>query len=741
MASKEATIYIIDQGKSTAKCRNGRSESDLEYSMKYVWDKIATVMAAERKTGGLGIIGLRNDNTDVPLEEPEGYEHIAVLKELGLIDMSQLPALKRAIVPSSTDAGDAISAIIVAVDMIGKFTMLKSGKPGKFTRKIVLVTTGGGPLLDADDLDDVVSKINELDIELAIIGIDFDDPDYGFKEEDKPERKKQNEETLRTLAEKCNKAVFGTTAEAVEMLVVPIPKITRPYATYKGKLSLGDFEKYPQTALYIDVERYFKTKTASAPSASNFVTRSGVLAGNGEGSAQSSGTIQEDTDMANVLDLSAVKYARTYKVNDASAPGGKRDVDRDDLAKGYEYGRTAVPISESDQNITKLETVESFTIIGFVPSDKYARYLNMGSSCITVAQSINDKARMALSSLIHALFELDSYAVARIVTKAGKDPEIVLLAPELLDGGNEALIDVPLPFAEDVRIYQFPPLDRVVTTSGATVSKHRNLPSNDLQKAMSDYVDAMDLSTFGKDDEGNPKEYMEIDETYNPVIHRIGGAIRKRAIHPSEPIDPPPKNLMKWSSPPEELIARAKSELGKLEKAALVKKVPPKKKGGRFRREPIKPLSGLDVQSLLDRDRPKKITKENAIPELKHLLSKTTSDNDIQDAANQMSRIICEIVKDTTGETGDDRALENIRVLREELMALETPEIYNDFMQEFKRKLLKGDLGGERKEFFLKLRFARLGLVDSDMLEHSEVSPEEAVEFYSLSTKLPSRGK
>lgn len=126
----------------------------------------------------------------------------------------------------------------------------------------------------------------------------------------------------------------------------------------------------------------------------------------------------------------------------------------------------------------------------------------MGSSCITLAQSVNDKARMALSSLIHALFELESYAVARLVAKAGKDPEIVLLAPEILPGATEALIDVPLPFAEDVRIYQFPPLDRVITTSGATVSKHRNLPSDDLQKAMSDYVDAMDLSTFGKDDEG-----------------------------------------------------------------------------------------------------------------------------------------------------------------------------------------------------------------------------------------------
>lgn len=125
----------------------------------------------------------------------------------------------------------------------------------------------------------------------------------------------------------------------------------------------------------------------------------------------------------------------------------------------------------------------------------------MGPSCITVAQSVNEKAVLALSSVIHALHELESYAVAKIVMKEGKEPQIVLLAP-LIEPDLEALIDVPLPFAEDIRMYRFPPLDRVITASGATVSKHRNLPSDDLVDAMNDYVDAMDLSTFGRDDEG-----------------------------------------------------------------------------------------------------------------------------------------------------------------------------------------------------------------------------------------------
>lgn len=122
-------------------------------------------------------------------------------------------------------------------------------------------------------------------------------------------------------------------------------------------------------------------------------------------------------------------------------------------------------------------------------------------SCVVIAQKTNSKAIMALSSLIHALRELESYAVARLVVKADKDPVIVLLAPSI-EVDYECLLDIQLPFTEDVRSYRFPPLDKVVTVSGKIIKEHRNLPSDALSAAMSDYVDRMDLSTFGQDDEG-----------------------------------------------------------------------------------------------------------------------------------------------------------------------------------------------------------------------------------------------
>ena len=127
--------------------------------------------------------------------------------------------------------------------------------------------------------------------------------------------------------------------------------------------------------------------------------------------------------------------------------------------------------------------------------------MDMSVSNIIIAQKANELASMALSSFIHALEELETFGVARLVTKDDKAPVMVLLAPSLQQD-YECLIDIQLPFAEDHRAYRFAPLDQVFTVSGKALKEHRNLPTTDLRKAMNEYVDSMDLSNFGTDDKG-----------------------------------------------------------------------------------------------------------------------------------------------------------------------------------------------------------------------------------------------
>ena len=44
MADKEATVYIVDLGASMGEKYNNRNESDLDWAMTYVWDKITSTV-------------------------------------------------------------------------------------------------------------------------------------------------------------------------------------------------------------------------------------------------------------------------------------------------------------------------------------------------------------------------------------------------------------------------------------------------------------------------------------------------------------------------------------------------------------------------------------------------------------------------------------------------------------------------------------------------------------------------
>ncbi|CAJ2510001.1 Uu.00g059010.m01.CDS01 [Anthostomella pinea] len=725
MADKEATVYILDLGSSMADCHNGRLESDLDWSMRYVWDKISTTVAASRKTWNVGVIGVRTDETNNPLtdEGEEGYENISVLQDLGPMTMESLRELQPRIVTSDSESGDSISAIVIAVEMIEILT-----KKLKYKRKIILVTDAEAPI-DGDEFDDIAKRITGCGIELTVLGVDFDDAEFGFKEEDKSSLKKKNERLLKELVDKCD-GLYGTMAEAIAELETPRLKTVKPYKTYDGPLTLGNPKEH-EDAMSINVERYFKTHKATVPPASRVVVKSEPTNG-GPSGADSDGDAMQGVESTS--GFAAVKNAFTYKVNDPEAPGGKRDVEREDLAKGYEYGRTAVHISESEYNITKLETTKSFSIIGFIQQEKYEPFLNMGEACVTVAQKSNDAAALKLSSLIHSLHELESYAVARIVAKDGKDPALVLLAPNI-EPDFECLYDIPLPFAEDVRNYLFPPLDKVVTIQGTTITeKHRNLPSEELIEAMDDFVDAMDISKWEEDDEGKRTlEYAAVEDVYCPPLHRINQVVRHRAIYPDQPVPPVPAILLEYSQPPGDLVKKVMPELEDLMDKANVKKVPPQTKGKKDKADRVQPISGLDIDALLQQPEHKRtsIDPENSISEFKQMVEAAEDEASVQEAAKQMGIIIRSMItKNTLGDIAYDRAIENLGVFRDAMINYEFPDLYNTFMKDFKKRLLSGELGGDRRELWWQIKGARLGLIDSTASEASKVQPEEATEFY-----------
>jgi ATP-dependent DNA helicase 2 subunit 2 len=247
-------------------------------------------------------------------------------------------------------------------------TLLSHCRHLKYIKSIFLLTNGRGSF-DPDGLDEIAAQIRHQNIKLTILGVDFDDAEYGFKEEKKDKKKKQNEETLRGLCEQVE-GNFGTMQEAVEELWRPRIKVVRPVASYKGTLSLGDEIGYRETSLEMEVERYPRTMAAKPVSASRFVVGETPAEG-----VEEKGTKEWGGGQA----LEPVRQARTYAIENPAEPGGKQEVEQEELVKGYKYGRTIVPISKTDEEVTIYPTEPSYRIVGFMLS----RHVSSSSSLVT----------------------------------------------------------------------------------------------------------------------------------------------------------------------------------------------------------------------------------------------------------------------------------------------------------------------------------------------------------------------
>jgi ATP-dependent DNA helicase 2 subunit 2 len=321
--------------------------------------------------------------TNNELSADESYENISVLNpisqyapasltvlfdgELVLMEidwghrflMPQIRKLESSLKPNKSNEGDGISALVLAVQML-----LTHCEKRKYIKNIVMITNGTGTF-DAEGLDMITSKIKAQGMNLVILGVDFDDEEYGVKEEDKDVAKRENEAVLKKICDDVD-GTFGTLAEAVDELGMPRIKKVRPVPSYKGKLTLGDLENY-DTAFAIDVERYPRTMVAKPPSASRYVVGTQE---EGEGPSRISPSISADPGGAQ---LQGIRQMRTYMVEDENAVGEKKEIEAEELQKGYMYGRTIVPVSSTDEEVTVLQTESSMQIIGFIAAEKVFR--------------------------------------------------------------------------------------------------------------------------------------------------------------------------------------------------------------------------------------------------------------------------------------------------------------------------------------------------------------------------------
>ncbi|KAJ8609112.1 hypothetical protein MRB53_039311 [Persea americana] len=167
-----------------------------------------------------------------------------------------------------------------------------------------------------------------------------------------------------------------------------------------------------------------------------------------------------------------------------------------------------------------------------------------------------------------------------------------------------------------------------------------------------------------------------------PFLPSSTASIKPSATVPSIPTPPsfhPAPILTKYSHPPAELLKAAQPSLAAVSSAASIKKVPPKalsRKRARGSRPEDAPRSGLDVSALLSSRataQAGKIDPSNAIPEFKQLVLAADDVAAVRSSVTQMGGIVENWVKSSTGDGNYARAIEAMRVMREECVEMEEP--------------------------------------------------------------------
>lgn len=612
-AGYTVTMFIVDVSSSMSKTRpvdmpdrSVRKVSNLQWGLQYIKLKIQEMIYNGRKTDQCGVILVGSEDTDNMINKQNGgYEQVSEYIPIAQPNPATLAKLDE-LEPTNTE-GDALDALIVAIQTQNNYLAKK-----KWTRKIVLLTDAETALemetpaqpggLGSDWLD-TAAKMNEFNVEFTLVGIDFDDLDFPFEEEDKSDTKKENEDRYKQLVEQLDNGLIGTCAYALQEISRPDVKMTK--STLSGTvLRLGDLSSNPDMAFEIMIKTSKCTGIARPKSWKKFAIRpEGRRHGEVIGPDKPE-DIAMEVDNPKPQITAQLRQHRGYmlydewkEIQDADSEDevavaqkikDKRDsgqeIMQDDLIRGFSYGTTYVPCP--DGQFMRLDTNKGIEMCGFFRRDNFRRDYSMGEIQYVWADPSSPKQQVALSSLVQAMAADDLIAIARWVTKDGSDVKMGVLAPTQFEK-VDCFLWSQVPFADDVRKYTFPSWTKLVSKKGEVLEEHPYLPNEKQMSAMGNFVDAMDLSDAGeKDEEGNRLPWFDTRESYNPALHRTKQAMFHCAVVNSlddDPLPPPHPSLLQYWDPPRRVLKRARDAIEDCMTEFDVHEVP--KKAPRTRKE------------------------------------------------------------------------------------------------------------------------------------------------------------
>ncbi|XP_070533798.1 X-ray repair cross-complementing protein 5-like [Ptychodera flava] len=705
---KEAMVICLDVGPSMNQAPAGH-ETCLETSIKAISRILQRKVFADSKDE-VALVLFGTPNTGNELAEDEEYQNITVAKPMGPATLDLLEYVVKDIQASNISA-DFVDALVVSMDLLEK-----SIKGKKFsTNRIVLFSDLGGEFSD-DQLEPIINGLKSLDTELNLIGPDFDAED----EDDDEDNKNGMADGASNVFHRKEKTPQQRAGEALmKHILEAVDGTCYSFSDALGALSFFQCRSVKQTAWKCKLEIGPDLKI---PACGYHKTKEGKMA-RSWGSTYIKGAGKEYS----------ITNVRSYHLNNEE----ETEISQDDLVKGYRYGSDIIPMSKEDMdNMAYKSGAKCFKVLGFTKADNIKRHHYLGDGTMSFVSDPGDQAAgVAMSALIQALYETNMVAIVKKVYSSRSQPRIGFLSPHI-KAKYECLYFTELPFSEDVRQYTF--------SSLSANKKHQ--PTDEQLSAVDDLITSMDLFKSNEDEDDEKEEAFKPKLTFNPYLQRAYQCLQHRALNPNDPLPEIDRVVESYLEPPKEVLTSCEPQVEKLKKLFKLERVVKKKEDktgenlwkdgdvneGAPAKKPKLDEDGDFTMESMAKGKVTEVGTVDPVKDFKTIISQKHEDR-FTEAAKQMQERIRSLVLDSFRDQFYDKAMECLKVLREESAKLGEPDMFNSFLKEFKETLTEKN----KTNFWDKMYTESLTLIDSSESSETKVTKQEAKKFLEGEEKKP----
>ncbi|XP_060218825.1 ATP-dependent DNA helicase 2 subunit KU80 [Lycium barbarum] len=678
--NKEAVVLVIDVGPSM-------------HSVLPEIEKVCSLLIQKKlvfsRYDEVGFVLFGTSDTKNELtEEIGGYEHVTVLRNIKVVDDDLVDALQN--LPRGSFPGDFLDAIVVGMDMLIK----KFGQTNKGKKRLCLITNAATPIKDPFE-GTKEDQVNTITTQMTAQGMKMDCVIVRMKQDWENRRVMEENDFLMSVFSNKSSSKVVYVESPTSLLGALRTRNISPVTIFRG-----DFEI--STQLKIKVWVYKKTSEEKFP------------------------TLKKYSDKAPLTDKFAtheIKVDYEYK----SIEDPNKVVPPEERIKGFRYGPQVVPISPAELEAVKFKPEKSVKLLGFTDASNIMRHYYLKDVNIFIAEPGNKKAILALSALARAMKEMNKVAIVRCVWRQGQANVVVgVLTPNVSDKDNtpDSFYFNILPFAEDVREFQFPSFSNLPSSMQ---------PNEKQQEAADKLVQMLDLAPPGK------QELLPPDFTPNPVLERYYRYLDLKSKDPDAAVPPLDETLRKITEPDVELLSQNKSIIEELHRYFELKENPKLKKSTRriMKGRPSgsdeekeefdkgADAKAIDSTEYSSKTKVEKIGDVNPVKDFEEMMSRRDNPKWINKAIQDMKNRIFDLVENSCEGDTYNKALECLVALRKGCILEQEPKQFNDFLCHLCKFCQEKDL----RSFCQYLTSHEITLITKSEAPDSDIPEHEARSF------------